>query len=129
MPEQFPAPRTVAAVAELTRSQHDAVTAPGAKLGRGPLTVVQPIGVVAIGLTALPDRRFRDLPAILPTMAGVGAFVSLVSLVSGSATATRIVPDAELTAGCVSVLVRAVSSRCSRAALGSRARRPCSVPC
>ncbi|KOV79334.1 glycosyltransferase [Nocardia sp. NRRL S-836] len=69
-----------------------------AALGMAPLTVVQPIGVVAIGLTALLDRRLRELPAILLTTVGVGAFVFLAS---GSATATKVVPDAELTAGLV----------------------------
>src|SRR5689334_18106915 len=98
------------------RLQHDAVAATGARasvlrqprwlaglalliagagvhavaLGMAPLTVVQPIGVVAIGITALLDRRFRELPAILITTVGVGAFVLLAS---GSATATQIAPD------------------------------------
>ncbi|MET8764770.1 glycosyltransferase [Lentzea sp. NPDC004782] len=69
-----------------------------AALGMAPLTVVQPVGVLAIGMTALLDGRFRELPAILLTTAGVGAFVFLAS---GSATATQIAPDAELTAGFV----------------------------
>lgn len=69
-----------------------------AALGMAPLTVVQPIGVLAIGMTALMDRRFRELPAILITTVGVGAFVFLAS---GSATSTQVVPDAELTAGFV----------------------------
>ncbi len=69
-----------------------------AALGMAPLTVVQPVGVLAIGMTALLDRRLRELPAILLTTVGVGAFVFLAS---GSATATQIVPDAELTAGFV----------------------------
>ncbi|MCP2247414.1 glycosyltransferase [Lentzea aerocolonigenes] len=69
-----------------------------AALGMAPLTVVQPIGVLAIGMTALLDRRFRELPAILITTVSVGAFVFLAS---GSATATQVVPDAELTAGFV----------------------------
>ncbi|SDG83371.1 hypothetical protein SAMN05216553_1121, partial [Lentzea fradiae] len=67
-----------------------------AALGMAPLTVVQPIGVLAIGLTALLDRRFREIPAILLTTVGVGAFVLLAS---GSATATQVVPDAEFMAG------------------------------
>ncbi|MET9632317.1 glycosyltransferase [Lentzea sp. NPDC006480] len=69
-----------------------------AALGMAPLTVVQPIGVVAIGITALMDRRMSELPAILITTVGVGAFVFLAS---GSATATQIAPDAELTAGLI----------------------------
>ncbi|RDI25637.1 glycosyltransferase [Lentzea flaviverrucosa] len=106
------------------RLQHDAIAATGARasvlrqprwlgglallvagagvhaaaLGMAPLTVVQPIGVLAIGMTALMDRRFRELPAILLTTVGVGAFVLLAS---GSATATKVVPDIELTAGLV----------------------------
>ncbi|MFD9705522.1 glycosyltransferase [Lentzea sp. NPDC059081] len=67
-----------------------------AALGMAPLTVVQPIGVLAIGMTALLDRRFRELPAILITTVGVGAFVFLAS---SSATATQVAPDLELTAG------------------------------
>ncbi|GGP33981.1 glycosyltransferase [Saccharothrix coeruleofusca] len=117
---------SAACLALATRSQHDAVTVSGAKLGMvrdprwlgglallavgagvhaaalgmAPLTVVQPIGVLAIGMTALLDRRFREIPAILLTTVGVGAFVFLAS---GSATATPVVPDAELTAGLVAL--------------------------
>lgn len=101
-----------ACLALAARSQHDAVAVAGAKigmvrdprwlgglvllvagagvhaaaLGMAPLTVVQPIGVLAIGMTALLDRRFRELPAILLTTVGVGAFVLLAS---GSATPLR----------------------------------------
>lgn len=88
-----------------------------AALGMAPLTVVQPIGVVAIGLTALLDRRFREMPAILLTTVGVGAFVLLAS---GSATATRVAPDAELTAGLVTLGAIAVPGLV--AALTSNAR-------
>ncbi|ANZ39273.1 glycosyl transferase family 1 [Lentzea guizhouensis] len=88
-----------------------------AALGMAPLTVVQPIGVLAIGLTALLDRRLRELPAILLTTVGVGAFVFLAS---GSATATRIAPDAELTAGLVALGLIAVPGVV--AALTSNAR-------
>ncbi|GLY51058.1 glucosyltransferase [Lentzea sp. NBRC 102530] len=76
-----------------------------AALGMAPLTVVQPIGVLAIGMTALMDRRFRELPAILLTTVGVGAFVWFAS---GSATATRVAPDVELTAGLVTLGLIAV---------------------
>ncbi|SFR25423.1 Glycosyltransferase involved in cell wall bisynthesis [Lentzea waywayandensis] len=76
-----------------------------AALGMAPLTVVQPIGVLAIGMTALMDRRFRELPAILLTTVGVGAFVWFAS---GSATATKVVPDVELTAGLVTLGLIAV---------------------
>ncbi|WP_434449998.1 glycosyltransferase [Lentzea sp. E54] len=115
-----------ACLALAARSQHDAVAVAGATLrmvrdprwlgglvlliagagvhaaalGMAPLTVVQPIGVLAMGMTALLDRRFRELPAILLTTVGVGAFVLLAS---GSATATQVAPDAELTAGLVAL--------------------------
>ena len=88
-----------------------------AALGMAPLTVVQPIGVLAIGMTALMDRRFRELPAILLTTVGVGAFVLLAS---GSATATKVVPDVELTAGLVALGLIAVPGVV--AALTSNAR-------
>lgn len=86
-------------------------------LGMAPLTVVQPIGVLAIGMTALMDRRFRELPAILLTTVGVGAFVFFAS---GSATSTRVVPDVELTAGLVTLGLIAVPGVI--AALTSNAR-------
>ncbi|USX52499.1 glycosyltransferase [Lentzea sp. HUAS12] len=88
-----------------------------AALGMAPLTVVQPIGVLAIGMTALMDRRFRELPAILLTTVGVGAFVFFAS---GSATATKVVPDVELTAGLVTLGLIAVPGVI--AALTSNAR-------
>ncbi|SDM80324.1 Glycosyltransferase involved in cell wall bisynthesis [Lentzea albidocapillata subsp. violacea] len=88
-----------------------------AALGMAPLTVVQPIGVLAIGMTALMDRRFRELPAILLTTVGVGAFVLLAS---GSATATKVAPDIELTAGLVTLGLIAVPGVI--AALTSNAR-------
>lgn len=88
-----------------------------AALGMAPLTVVQPIGVLAIGMTALLDRRFRELPAILLTTVGVGAFVFFAS---GSATATKVAPDAELTAGLVTLGAIAVPGVI--AALTSNAR-------
>ncbi|MDX8053281.1 glycosyltransferase [Lentzea sp. BCCO 10_0798] len=88
-----------------------------AALGMAPLTVVQPIGVLAIGMTALMERRFRELPAILLTTVGVGAFVLLAS---GSATATKVVPDIELTAGLVALGLIAVPGVI--AALTSNAR-------
>ncbi|SEQ46766.1 glycosyltransferase [Lentzea albida] len=88
-----------------------------AALGMAPLTVVQPIGVLAIGMTALMDRRFRELPAILLTTVGVGAFVFFAS---GSTTATKVVPDVELTAGLVTLGLIAVPGVI--AALTSNAR-------
>ncbi|MET9226654.1 glycosyltransferase [Lentzea sp. NPDC003310] len=125
------------------RLQHDAVASTGARasvlrqprwlgglallvagaglhavaLGMAPLTVVQPIGVLAIGMTALMDRRFREMPAILLTTVGVGAFVWFAS---GSATATKVAPDAELTAGLVTLGLIAVPGVI--AALTSNAR-------
>ncbi|MBW4720911.1 glycosyltransferase [Saccharothrix obliqua] len=65
-------------------------------LGMAPLSVVQPVGVLAIGVTAVLDGRRRDLPAVALTTFGVGAFVLLAA---GSATATPVAPEAELTAG------------------------------
>ncbi|MEU4807228.1 glycosyltransferase [Actinosynnema sp. NPDC023587] len=65
-------------------------------LGMAPLSVVQPVGVLAIGVTAVLDGRRRELPAVALTTFGVGAFVLLAA---GSATATPVVPEAELTAG------------------------------
>ncbi|MEV0679446.1 glycosyltransferase [Actinosynnema sp. NPDC050436] len=65
-------------------------------LGMAPLSVVQPVGVLAIGITAVLDGRRRELPAVAVTTFGVGAFVFLAA---GSATATPVVPEAELTAG------------------------------
>jgi glycosyltransferase involved in cell wall biosynthesis len=65
-------------------------------LGMAPLTVVQPVGVLAIGMTALLDGRRKALPAVAVTTFGVGAFVLLAA---GSATATQVRPEAELRAG------------------------------
>ncbi len=65
-------------------------------LGMAPLSVVQPVGVLAIGVTAVLDGRRRELPAVALTTFGVGAFVFLAA---GSATATPVAPEAELTAG------------------------------
>ncbi|WP_433262481.1 glycosyltransferase [Actinosynnema sp. CS-041913] len=65
-------------------------------LGMAPLSVVQPVGVLAIGITAVLDGRRRELPAVALTTFGVGAFVFLAA---GSATATPVAPEAELTAG------------------------------
>lgn len=67
-------------------------------LGMAPLTVVQPVGVLAIGITALLDNRRRELPAVALTTFGVGAFVFLAA---GSATATPVAAEAEVTAGLV----------------------------
>ncbi|WP_394617587.1 glycosyltransferase [Lentzea sp. JNUCC 0626] len=90
-----------------------------AALGMAPLTVVQPIGVLAIGMTALMDRRFRELPAILLTTVGVGAFVWFAS---GSATATRVAPDVELTAGLVTLGLIAVPGVVSALTTNARVR-------
>ncbi|NUT94762.1 MAG: glycosyltransferase [Saccharothrix sp.] len=91
-------------------------------LGMAPLTVVQPVGVLAIGITALLDNRRRELPAVALTTFGVGAFVFLAA---GSATATPVAPQAELTAGLVVLglvavpgLVGVLSSRPALRALG-----------
>ncbi|RKT56332.1 glycosyltransferase [Saccharothrix australiensis] len=71
-----------------------------AALGMAPLSVVQPVGVLAIGITAVLDGRRRELPAVALTTFGVGAFVFLAA---GSATATPVAPEAELTAGLVAL--------------------------
>ncbi|MBP2337752.1 glycosyltransferase involved in cell wall biosynthesis [Saccharothrix coeruleofusca] len=67
-------------------------------LGMAPLSVVQPVGVLAIGITALLDGRRRELPVIALTTLSVGAFVLLAA---GSATATAVAPEAELRAGLI----------------------------
>jgi glycosyltransferase involved in cell wall biosynthesis/drug/metabolite transporter (DMT)-like permease len=67
-----------------------------AALSTAPLTVVQPVGVLAITVTALLDRRFRELPAIAITTLGVGAFVLLAS---GGATTTPVAPGTDVPAG------------------------------
>lgn len=74
-------------------------------LGMAPLSVVQPVGVLAIGITAVLDGRRRELPAVALTTFGVGAFVFLAA---GSATATPVVPEAELTAGLLALGLVAV---------------------
>lgn len=91
-------------------------------LGMAPLTVVQPVGVLAIGITALLDDRRRELPAVALTTFGVGAFVFLAA---GSATATPVAAEAEVTAGLVVLglvalpgLVGVLSSRPAVRALG-----------
>ncbi|GAA3874464.1 glycosyltransferase family 4 protein [Saccharothrix violaceirubra] len=74
-------------------------------LGMAPLSVVQPVGVLAIGVTAVLDGRRRDLPVVVLTTFGVGAFVFLAA---GSATATTVAPEAELHAGLVALGLVAV---------------------
>jgi glycosyltransferase involved in cell wall biosynthesis len=74
-------------------------------LGMAPLTVVQPVGVLAIGVTAVLDGRARDLRAVLVTTAAVAAFVLLAA---GSATATLVAPEAEARAGVVVLGLAAV---------------------
>ncbi|WP_447003103.1 glycosyltransferase [Saccharothrix isguenensis] len=93
-----------------------------AALGMAPLSVVQPVGVVAIGITAVLDGRRRELPAVAWTTFGVGAFVLLAA---GSATSTAVVPEAELKAallalGLISVpgLIGVLSTRPAVRALG-----------
>ncbi|MFD1148902.1 glycosyltransferase [Saccharothrix hoggarensis] len=93
-----------------------------AALGMAPLSVVQPVGVVAIGITAVLDGRRRELPAVAWTTFGVGAFVLLAA---GSATSTTVAPEAELTAALLAVgliavpaLVGVLSTRPAVRALG-----------
>lgn len=93
-----------------------------AALGMAPLSVVQPVGVVAIGITAVLDGRRRELPAVAWTTFGVGAFVLLAA---GSATSTAVVPEAELKAALVALgliavpgLVGVLSTRPAVRALG-----------
>ncbi|MFC5059039.1 glycosyltransferase [Saccharothrix xinjiangensis] len=85
-------------------------------LGMAPLSVVQPVGVVAIGITALLDGRRRELPAVLVTTFGVGAFVLLAA---GSATSTAVAPEAEARAGLLALGLVA-----GPALLGVLAKRP-----
>lgn len=61
-------------------------------LGMAPLTVVQPVGVIAVAITAILDRRRRDLPAVAVTMLGVGTFVTVAA---GSTTSTEVGADAQ----------------------------------
>ncbi|WP_236792710.1 glycosyltransferase [Amycolatopsis sp. GM8] len=67
-------------------------------LGIAPLTVVQPVGVVAIGITALLDGRRRELPLVAVTTFGVGAFVFVAAR---SAASTTVTPTAEFHAGLI----------------------------
>ncbi|GAA3462541.1 glycosyltransferase [Saccharothrix longispora] len=90
-----------------------------AALGMAPLSVVQPVGVVAIGVTALLDGRRRELPAVVVTTAGVGAFVFLAA---GSATATVVAPEAELRAALVALGLVAVPGLVGVLASGPVAR-------
>ncbi|MFT7839055.1 glycosyltransferase [Saccharothrix sp. BKS2] len=85
-------------------------------LGMAPLSVVQPVGVVAIGVTALLDGRRRELPAVLVTTLAVGAFVLLAA---GSATPTTVAPEAQVRAGLLALGLLA-----GPALLGVLARRP-----
>lgn len=74
-------------------------------LGLAPLSVVQPVGVLALPITVLLNARqqgvrTRDLNvhvvlAVLAATGGVGAFVFLAA---GSATATAVLPDEQLLA-------------------------------
>lgn len=65
-------------------------------LGMAPLSVIQPVGVLAIGITAVLDGRREALRAVALTTLGVAAFVLIAA---GSATATEVAPAAELQAG------------------------------
>ncbi|KOX17610.1 glycosyl transferase family 1 [Saccharothrix sp. NRRL B-16348] len=93
-----------------------------AALGMAPLSVVQPVGVVAIGITAVLDGRRRELPAVAWTTFGVGAFVLLAA---GSATSTAVAPEAEVKAALLALgliaapgLVGVLSTRPAVRALG-----------
>jgi glycosyltransferase involved in cell wall biosynthesis len=87
-------------------------------LGMAPVSVVQPVGVLAIGITALLDGRRRELPAVAVTTFGVGGFVVLAA---GNATPTAVGPEAELVAGLiVLVIVTVTGIRSDRSTRGIR---------
>lgn len=71
-------------------------------LGVAPLTVVQPVGVLALGLTAIINARVsgdRLTPrAVLAITAITGGVVAFLVLAGGSVTATTVPPSAELQA-------------------------------
>ncbi|WP_020658607.1 glycosyltransferase [Amycolatopsis benzoatilytica] len=84
-------------------------------LGMAPLSVVQPVGVLAVAITAVLNRRWRDLPAVALTTLGVGTFVTVAA---DRASTTPVSADAQLRAaflvlGIVALLTitGAVSSR------------------
>jgi glycosyltransferase involved in cell wall biosynthesis len=88
-------------------------------LGLAPLTVVQPVGVLAIGVTALLGGRSADLLPVVVTTAGVGGFVLFAA---GSATSTPVEPDAELLAGLVVAGLVAACGLLAVLARGARTR-------
>ncbi|WP_033289487.1 glycosyltransferase [Amycolatopsis jejuensis] len=84
-------------------------------LGMAPLTVVQPVGVLAVAITAVLDRRRRDLPAVAVTTLGVGTFVMVAA---DSTTSTAVGANAQLRAAFIVLgivaaltLIGAISSR------------------
>ncbi|WP_199444156.1 glycosyltransferase [Umezawaea beigongshangensis] len=88
-------------------------------LGLAPLTVVQPVGVLAIGVTALLGGRSGDLLPVVVTTAGVGGFVLFAA---GSATSTPVEPDAELLAGLIVAGLVAACGLLAALARGARTR-------
>jgi len=72
-------------------------------LGIAPLTVVQPVGVLALGLTAIINARVSGQqltrPAVLAIGASTGGVVVFLLLASGNVTASVVPASAELRAG------------------------------
>ncbi|MBB5067134.1 DMT family protein [Saccharopolyspora gloriosae] len=74
-------------------------------LGLAPLSVVQPVGVLALPITVLLNARqqgvrTRDLNVhvVLAVLAATGGVAAFVFLAAGSATATAVLPDEQLLA-------------------------------
>jgi len=72
-------------------------------LGIAPLTVVQPVGVMALGLTAIINARVSGQrltrPAVLAIGASTGGVVVFLLLASGNVTASVVPASAELRVG------------------------------
>lgn len=71
-------------------------------LGIAPLTVVQPVGVLALGLTAIINARVTGRPltgrAVLAIAASTGGVTVFLLLASGNVFASTVPPSAELQA-------------------------------
>ncbi|GAA0511981.1 hypothetical protein GCM10011581_02250 [Saccharopolyspora subtropica] len=93
-------------------------------LGLAPLSVVQPVGVIALPITVLLNARqegiqVRDLGrnVVLAVVAATGGVAAFVSLAAGSATATPVAGDDQLlatqivAAGVLALGVLAVATR------------------
>jgi len=71
-------------------------------LGVAPLTVVQPVGVLALGLTALINARLAGHrltpPVLLAIIASTGGVIAFLVLASGNVIASAVPPSAEVQA-------------------------------